>query len=178
MDIESILISNRSKIQIQNIIETIIESPQKLEELIKILMDKNLSPIHYRAAWVLGYLAPLGNDAFQKYWKFLLELLKKEDQHPTITRSITRLFQKLELPEKYHGQLIDISFNILTSEKQSLAQRANTMTILFNYSRKYPDIQNELRYVIQELLQFKSEASIQSRGIKILNQLNKIHNEH
>jgi hypothetical protein len=52
------------------------------------------------------------------------------------------------------------------------------MTILFNYSRKYPDIQNELRYVIQELLQFKSEASIQSRGIKILNQLNKIHNEH
>lgn len=136
-------------------------------------MNEELSNIHYRAAWVLGYLSPLGNEAFSEYLDFLLLSLEKQNNHPTITRSITRLFQELNLPEKHHARLINISFDILTSEKQELAQRANSMTILYNYSKKYPDIQVELKLVIQEILEYKKEASIQSRGKKVLQQLRK-----
>lgn len=178
MEMVSILLNNRSKTEIQKMIDSIILHPEKIHELMSILMDAKLLDIHYRAAWVLGYLAPLGNDAFENYFDFLLQTLEKENIHPTVTRSITRLFQYLEIPEKHQGQLINISFHILTSEKQELAQRANSMTILYNYSKKYPDIQLELRYVIQEILKYKKDASIQSRGKKILKQLNKTIHEH
>lgn len=174
----SILLNNRSKLEIQKMIDSIILHPEKIHELMSILMDEKLMDIHYRAAWVLGYLAPLGSDAFENYFDFLLQTLEKENIHPTITRSITRLFQYIEIPEKYQGQLIDSCFKILTYEMQELAQRANSMTILYNYSKKYPDIQSELRYVIQEILEYKKEASIQSRGQKTLKQLNKTNHEH
>lgn len=174
MNIESIISTNRSKEKIQEIIDSIIAEPQKLNELMNILKDENLKDIHYRAAWILGYLAPLGSKAFEEYYDFLLKSLKNEEAHPTIIRSITRLFQFITLPEKYHGQIIDISFNILTSEQQELAQRANTMSIIYNYSKLYPDFKQELKYVIQDILEYKKEASIQSRGKKVLKQLNKI----
>lgn len=173
MNIEQSLISDRSKENIQFLADYIVRNPETLPELIQLLSPENTSESQYRAAWVLGYLAPAGIQSLEPHLDFLLQLLTTEQLHPTIPRSITRLFQFIILPEAYHGRLIDACFNILASEEQLSAQRANSMTILQHYTKLYPEISQELQLVIREILEYRKDPALQSRGIKILKTLKK-----
>lgn len=173
MNIEQSLISDRSKGNVQSLADYIVSNPIALPELVQLLNTDNTSESQYRAAWVLGYLAPIGIQALEPHLDFLLQLLRTERLHPTIPRSITRLFQFITLPEIYHGRLIDSCFNILASEEHLSAQRANSMTILHRYTKIYPEIGQELLLVISEILEYKNDPALQSRGKKILKTLKK-----
>ncbi len=173
MNFESELLNDRSKENMQALASHIIQYPEKLPELIQLLDISNKSESQYRAAWVLGYLAPLGTGQFEPHFTHLINLLDIQELHPTIHRSITRLFQYITLPEDYHGRIIDVCFNILSSDEHLSAQRANCMTILHNYSKIYPEIGHELDIVISEILEYKKDPALQSRGKKVLNTLRK-----
>lgn len=172
---KAILEKDRSKECIQQFVREIIERPETLNQLIDLLHENNRkSSSQFSAAWILGYLSPLGTEAFEPHLDFLLQLLETPDLHPTIPRSITRLFQEITLPEVYHGRIIDIAFKILSSENEHLSTRVNCMSILLLYTKIYPELSHELQLVIQEILEFKKDASIQSRGKQVLKQLKKI----
>lgn len=173
MNIEQSLISDRSKENMQSLADYIVRNPETLPDLMQLLNKENTSASQYRAAWVLGYLEPIDMDSLEPHLDFLLQLLATDELHPTIPRSITRLLQFITLPEAYHGRLIDICFHILTSEDHLSAQRANSMTILCHYSKIYPEIGHELQLVISEILEYRKDPALQSRGIKILKTLKK-----
>lgn len=173
MDFEYQLLNDRSKENMQALAGYIIQHPDSLPDLIRLININNKSESQYRAAWVLGYLAPLGVKNIEPHIGYLLQLLDMPDLHPTIPRSISRLFQFVVLPEEYHGQAIDVCFKILASEEHLSAQRANCMTVLYNYTKIYPEIGQELNLVISEILEYKKDPALQSRGKKIINTLRK-----
>lgn len=173
MNFEAELLNDRSKENIQALTDYIIQHPDTLVDFMQLLDVKNTSESQYRAAWVLGYLAPLGAKPFEPHFNHLIHLLDTPELHPTIHRSITRLFQYFILPEDHHGKIIDVCFNILASEEHLSAQRANCMTILHNYTKIYPEICQELDIVISEILEYKKDPALQSRGKKVLNTLRK-----
>lgn len=171
---KEILDQDRSKETIQRFVDDIIQDPSLLPNLIELIDKKNDGEkSQFCAAWILGYLSPLGLQPFLPYLDFFLELLETSNLHPTIPRSITRLFQNIILPEAYHGKIIDIAFNILSSEEELVASRVNSMTILYQYVKIYPDLAQELSLVIREILEYRKNPSIQSRGKRVLQQLNK-----
>lgn len=174
MSWKDILDRDRSKETIQSIVAEIIEQPEKLPHLIELIGKKNHgTKSQFSAAWILGYLSPLGLEPFLPYLDFFLELLETPNLHPTIPRSITRLFQDIVLPEAYQGKIIDIAFNILTDEEQAIASRANCLSVILLYVKIYPELAQELKLVTEEILEFRKDPSIQSRGKKVLQHLKK-----
>lgn len=174
MNWKETLDKDRSKETIQRFVDAIILDPSLLPNLIELIDQKNEGEkSQFCAAWILGYLSPLGLEPFLPYLDFFLELLETPNLHPTIPRSITRLFQDIILPEAYHGKIIDITFYILSSEEQSVAARVNCMTILYQYVKIHPDLAQELSLVIREILEYRNDPSIVSRGKKVLHQLKK-----
>lgn len=174
MNLEQALLADRSKENMQKIVRYITKNTSSLPELLRLIASDKEEKIQMRAAWVLGYLGSLENKEFAPHYPFLLEVLEDLDRHPTVIRSITRLFQYVEVPESYQGRFIDICFQILLSPQQLSAQRANSMTILHHYSQLYPEIANELEGAILNVLETQSDASLVRRGNKVLKSLRKI----
>ena len=78
-----------------------------------------------------------------------------------------RALQYVDIPEKYQGKILDVCFRLLKSSDEPIAVKAFSMTVIFNLSKKYPDIIPELRATIKALMP-NGSAGIKSRGNKVL----------
>ena len=106
-------------------------------------------------------------ELLNKYYGLFIELLKHPNTTDSINRNILRALQFVSIPEAHEGQVLDISFQLLNSSKAPIAIKAFSMTIIFNLSKKYPDIIPELKASIEALMPHAS-AGIKNRGRKIL----------
>ncbi len=82
------------------------------------------------------------------------------------------LFQNHPVPKKHETFLLDKAFSYLTNPSESIAIRVFSMTVIFNISKPYPDLLNELQLAIHHLVETESSAAILSRSKKTLAQIN------
>ncbi len=83
------------------------------------------------------------------------------------------MLQFIDIPEELLGLTAELCFNFLNSGQESIAVKANAMTVLFNIVKKYPDLKEELKITIEEQLPFGS-TGFKNRGSKILKALKKL----
>ncbi len=140
------------------------------EDLFRQLMQLVLGTekiLSQRGAYVLSYCCDRNPELVSPYISELIKKIQTPDTHVAVKRCALRSFEKLQIPEKYAGELIDICFQYLESEKETLAVKVFAMTVIYNLSSKYPEIRNELRILIEDQLPYSSPG-FQSRGKKIL----------
>jgi hypothetical protein len=125
-----------------------------------------------RAAWPVSYCVDAHPQLISKHWKTLLENLKKPGRHDAVKRNSIRLMQDIDLPEKYHGEIMDLCFRYLESPAEALAVRIFSLSVLGNLATHYPEIKAELKLIIEDQLPHQS-AGFKSRAKKVLKQLNK-----
>ena len=101
----------------------------------------------------------------------MMNNLKKPNPHDAVKRNSIRLMHEIELPEAYHGEIMDMCFTYLESPKESLAVKVFSMSVIANLARYYPEIKPELKLIIEDLLPHQS-AGVKSRAKKVLQQLN------
>jgi len=65
---------------------------------------------------------------------------------------------------------MDAAFDIIANRQIAIAIRTFCLTILFNLSKIYPEIQKELRVFLEESVEFE-QAAFQSRARKILKRI-------
>jgi hypothetical protein len=80
------------------------------------------------------------------------------------------VLQELVIPEQFHGEVMEASFSFIQKRDTPIAIKAFALTLLFNLSKIYPDIKNELRLIIEENIDYET-AAYKSRGRKILAKL-------
>ncbi|HMK05536.1 MAG TPA: hypothetical protein VK489_15150 [Ferruginibacter sp.] len=73
----------------------------------------------------------------------------------------------MEIPEKYHGEIMDICFKYLESPTEALAVKVFSMSVLGKLAKKYPEIMQELKLLIEDQLP-RQTAGFRSRAKKIL----------
>jgi hypothetical protein len=61
-------------------------------------------------------------------------------------------------------------FKLLINPNEAIAVRAFSMTVLFNISKKEPDLKNELKLILAELVNSDS-AAIKNRAKHILKEI-------
>jgi hypothetical protein len=81
--------------------------------------------------------------------------------------------QEIELPEKHHGEIMDMCFAFLESPKESLAVKVFSMSVLGNLAKYYPEIKTELKLIIEDQLPHQS-AGFKSRAKKGMKQLSEL----
>lgn len=171
MDIIEFLKIDSSRLNADMVVDKIEEDPDRFEEVLKLALkdDPPLSMRASRALWLFVkkhpyYLKPYIAELIRS-----LHSLKSEG----VRRNIINMLSIPDIPDKYLGELFDICLNILESQEESIANRANSMTVLYNISKKEPGLKPELIAILQAQIPAGSGA-IEAR-VRIL--LDKLYRE-
>jgi hypothetical protein len=169
MNIKTALLKEHSKKQCNAIIKYIGKNPERFAELMKCFFEGEYR-VTQRAGWPMSYCAEKYPDLIKPYFKKLLENLGKPNLHDAIPRNTVRLLQYVDIPEKFHGQVMDICFRYISSPTESVAVKAFSITVLQNLAKKYPEIINEIKLVIEERWDYETIA-FKTRAKKLLKEL-------
>ncbi|WP_159468371.1 hypothetical protein [Dyadobacter sp. 3J3] len=151
------------------ITEFAVSSDETFKELIDCFLSTDIR-VAQRAAWSVSWAAHKKPEIVEPYIGILVDQLKRTDVHNAVIRNSLRILEDLIIPEEFHGEVMDACFQFLQKRETAIAIKAFALTVLFNLSKTYPDIKNELRLIIQENMDYET-AAYRSRGKKILARL-------
>lgn len=166
MNLRQEILKEHSKAQYSKIVKWVGADQKKFDELFHLFLNDEYRVVQ-RAAWPVSYCVIGHPGLISKHWKQLIKQLQETNVHVAVRRNAVRLMQDIDIPEKYHGEIMDICFRFLESPTEALAVKVFSMTVLHNLSKKYPEIKNELRLIIEEQLPHQT-AGFKSRARKIL----------
>lgn len=127
----------------------------------------NESRLVQRAAWSLGWAARKRPDFVLPYIGELVTQLQRTAAPVGLVRNCASILQEVSIPEEYQGMVMNTCFTFATTPETPAAIKAFSLTILYNLSLLHPDIQQELKYIIEEQWEQETPA-FRSRGKKIL----------
>ena len=161
---------NHTKTQALKISECACSSSKRFAALMKCFLS-NEYRVAQRAAWSVSWAAQKNPELIQPYIKDLIEQLSRKDVHDAVIRNSVRILQKIKIPGAFHADLMNSCFAFIESNTTPVAIKAFSLTALFNLSKIYPEINNELKLIIEERWNYET-AAFKSRGKKILKKLN------
>ncbi|MGQ0737786.1 MAG: hypothetical protein ACT4OJ_01885 [Bacteroidota bacterium] len=169
MNLRDIILAEHSKTNCSRIVKWIGNNQQRFDELFRFFLSDEYRVVQ-RAAWPLSYAAISHPQLIQKHFSRLLKNLSKKRLHDAVKRNTVRLLQDMDIPEKFHGEVMNICFDYIISPAEKPAVKAFSLTLLQNLSKKYPKIRQELKTIIEERWDYES-AAFKSRAKKILSEL-------
>lgn len=169
MDLKAALLKEHSKKQCDQITSFIGNNKKKFAELMSIFF-KGEYRVTQRAAWPMSYCVRYHPELIKPYFYRLLKMLDKQETHDSVGRNILRLLQDVEIPKRFHGQVMNKCFEFISSADRPIAFKAFSLTILGNLAKEYPEIKQELKLVVEERWDYET-AAFHSRARKLLKHL-------
>jgi len=171
MDIKAALIKDHSKAITDKIVKYVGNNDDRFALLVDIYL-KGPYRITQRAAWPLSHCVVTHPNLIDGHLAKILKFVKQPGNHDAVKRNTIRLLQFIEIPKRYHGQVVDMCFGYLTDAKEPIAIKVFSMTVLANLVKGIPELKEELRIVIEDQMPYGSAGFI-SRGKKVLKALAK-----
>ncbi len=162
---ETILVE-QSRANCTKIVNWIGNSQQRFDELVKLFLHDEYRVVQ-RAAWPLSEVAKSQPQLIQKHIGKILRYVKRPGLHIAVKRNTVRLLQEITIPEKFHGEVMNLCFDYIISPEEKPAVKAFSLTVLQNLSKQYPEIKQELKTIIEDRWEFET-AAFWSRAKKIL----------
>lgn len=166
MNLEAALLKEHSKKQCAGLVKYIGADKKKFALLITLFL-KGEYRITQRAAWPISYCIEAHPGFIGPYYKKIVQLLKRNDVHPSVTRNILRLLQYVKIPKRWQGEIMNSCFQFISDPQGAAAAKAFSLTILENLLKIYPEILPELILVIEERWNTETPA-FKARAKKIL----------
>lgn len=136
-------------------------------ELIKIYSDSKDPDLAKRAAWILSHCVRNHPYMVNPHIKKLIKVIGNTSQHDAIKRNGLKALELTSIPEKYYGKITEICFRYISSGKEAVASKAYAIGILDKIGDKIPEIRQELKLVLRDLIPYGS-AGFRSRAGKVL----------
>jgi hypothetical protein len=146
-------------------------SDENFQELLDCFISDDYR-LAQRAAWSVSLAGKTRPDLILENLSVLINQLQRKNVHDAVIRNTVRILEDVPLPETFHGEVMDACFRFVQERPTPVAIKAFSLTILFNLSKIYPEIKNELRVIIEENIDLETPA-VRSRGKKILASLRK-----
>jgi hypothetical protein len=128
--------------------------------------------IAQKAAWCVSWSAKSKKGFSETYISDFINQVIIPNNKVAIVRNSLRILELLNIPEDFHGELMNACFSFVENPLTAIAIKAFSLTILFNLSKTYPEIQDELICIIEENWDHETPA-FKSRGQKIISNINK-----
>jgi hypothetical protein len=168
MDIRGQLLSTTSRKSTDLAIHIIGDNPELFGELMEVILNDK-DPLPMRASWVAEGITAKYPHLIVPYTGKLVKNLRKFT-HPGTLRNILKIFSRMDIKEKYHGQIVDMCFEWLAKENMPVAVKVFSMQIIANLIRYYPELRNEFFEVLDEQLP-RNSAGFRARVRKIKSQV-------
>jgi hypothetical protein len=170
MTIKEEILKEHSRENALRIASYACQSKKKFKELMSCFSDKEYR-VAQRAAWSVSWAAKKKPEMIIPYIKELVAQFQRKDVHNAVIRNAVRILESIEIPEKFHGQVMSTCFKFIEDPTTPVAVKAFSLTTLFNLSKHYPEIKQELKLIIEERWDTET-AAFKSRGRKILRSIN------
>jgi len=138
------------------------------------LFCSNEYRVAQRAAYAVMICADENPGIIVPFLGKMLKNLQREDLHDAVIRNTVRVMQNIEIPAQHQGAVAQTCFDLLNDRSRPIAIRVFAMTVIFNLSKLYPELRQELRLIIESELDEEVKPAFKSRGIKILKALHKL----
>ncbi|MGZ3844806.1 MAG: hypothetical protein ACXVBH_02050 [Flavisolibacter sp.] len=169
MNLREKILNEHSKANALRIADYACKSEENLQELFACFLADE-SVLAQRAAWSLGLAATKRPDLMQHHMKELTSVLSRENVHQALIRGALRVLVEVDIPKRFEGQVMESCFRLLEEPRSAPAIKVLSLTVLFNLSKRYPDIKRELRLIIEDKPD-RQTAGFRSRGSKLLKEL-------
>jgi len=169
MKLREQILKEHSKANRAAIVKWIGTSQERFDQLFDLFLNDEYRVVQ-RAAWPLSYTVIAHPRLIQKHFSRLLRNLEKPGIHDSVKRNTVRLLERILIPERFHGQVMNICFNYIASPEEAVAIKAFSLTVLERLSDQYPEIKTELKTIIEDRWDYES-AAFRSRAKKILSRL-------
>jgi hypothetical protein len=162
MDIEKQLRQEHSKAITMAIVDYIGDDKQKFKVLMDIFLNGEYRLIQ-RSAWPLSLCSIEHPKLITPYLGKLIIKLQQPNNHPSVPRNILRIFQEIEIPEKYEGYIVECCFSILVNATNPVASIAFAISVAAKICKKYPDLKNELRLHLEHMQNYPVAPAVKVR---------------
>ena len=169
MKLREQILKEHNKVNCGKIVSWVGSNQQRFDELFNLFLHDEYRVVQ-RAGWPLSDCVKRHPAFIKNHFAKLLKNLKRPGNHEAVKRNTVRLLQDVDIPEKYHGEIMDICFRYIASPDEPVAVKAFSLTVLQNLSRFYPEIKNELKVIIEERWDYET-AAFHSRARKILKEI-------
>lgn len=149
MDLRKQLLKEHSKANCDKIVRWVGGDQQRFDELFSAFTSDEYRLVQH-AAWPLSYAVIAHPQLIKKHFRKLVANLHKPGTHGAVKRNTVRLLQEIDIPQKYHGQLMDACFRYIAAPGEAPAVKAFSITVLENLSKQYPEIIPEIKLLLQE----------------------------
>ena len=166
--LKQLLDEEHSKIQKDLITKEILQGNIPLNELIKVVKS-NDGIYAQRGAYVITGIHDENPLILKPFLKDLWESIQPKS-HDAIPRAIYRLFANIDLTEELEGKVFNDAVKTFMNKKTPIAIKAHIMITLTNVAIKYPELKDEVIFLIKGQLP-KSSAGYQSTAKKELKRL-------
>jgi len=171
MDLREEVLKEHSKKNITRIVDWVGEDPQKFDQLMRLFLGDEYR-ITQRAAWVVGDCTVRYPELIKPHLKKIIGNLHKPI-HEAVKRNTVRIFEVIDIPEEFKGEVLDICFQCLEDGKEAVAVKAYALTVCFNIAKEQPELLRELKILIEDQLPY-APASFRSRAVKMLRWMEKM----
>ncbi len=153
----------------QKIVRWVGDNEKRFAELMNMFFSAD-DRTALRCIWIISMCAEEHPAIIRPWLSKLVKLAGKKDVHDSVKRNIIRTLQFVNIPRSLQGRVANLCFGFLQDVKELPAVRAFSMTVLANIAEQEPDLKQEIKLVIEQMLPYGS-AGILSRGRKVLKRL-------
>ena len=157
MQLREAILAEHSKAQTNKIIKWVGNSQERFDELFHLFLNDEYRVVQ-RAAWPLSYCVIEHPQLISKHFKDLIANLKLPGISNAVKRNTVRLLQYVEIPEEFHGDVLNICFDYIMSMSEPPAVKAFALTILQKLALHYPEIKDEVKIIIEDRWEAESPA--------------------
>jgi hypothetical protein len=115
----------------------------------------------------MSYCVEYHPELVKKHFAKILNAVEKPGANDSVKRNSVRFLQHVDIPKRFHGQVMDICFRFFSSPTEAVAIKAFSITVLQNLAKLYPEIVNEIKLIIEERWDHESPA-FKARARKLL----------
>lgn len=166
MNLREEILKEHSKSHALKIASYACESKKNFSELMKCFLNEDYR-LSQRAAWSVSWAARKKPDFVVPHIKDLVASLHKKNVHDAVIRNAVRVLQEIDIPEKFHGRVMEACFQFIEKPSTPVAIKAFSLTVLYNLSRLYPEIKPELKLIIEDAWEHET-AAFKARAGKML----------
>jgi hypothetical protein len=166
MNLREKILKEHSRENCDAIVAWVDNNQKRFDELFSLFANEEYRVVQ-RSAWPMSYCVEAHPTFIKKHFGTLLKNIKKPGIPDAVKRNTARLLQFVDIPEKYHGDVMSTCFELVQSMQEKPAVKMFCLVILEKLSNLYPEIKPELILIIETQMPYESKA-FKSRGRKIL----------
>jgi hypothetical protein len=169
VNLENEILREHSKRQVVRIAGWIGNDKRRFRQLMKIFLKGDYL-LTQRSAWVISYCGERHPQLVVPWLSVMIGKMQEPGVHIAAKRNVLHILARIDVPPRLQGTVVSLCVRELECADAAIAVRVYAMTILLNVAQTEPDLKQELRALIEQMLPYAGPA-VRARASIVLKTL-------